>query len=132
VVKQILKEFIDVLEQAHLHRGPCGSPFEHRLPPLVVAWADAALEVALSSEHPVVLLTRMVPTRAVVSGLVLLRAGVNIKSVYSGDLDEEDFQRLASWLARMSKANFEIAESWPARLKSMAAHLTRGTYVFVC
>src|SRR5579883_2191086 len=126
-MKKLLKELVDWLESAHAQGHPCGFDFEQS--PHTLAWADAALE--LSSQHPVVLYTRSSSARAVVSGLVLLRAGVKIENVYSGDLDDESFARLTMWLARMSKANLVFFAGLPAP-ESMTRQLAGGRYVFCC
>jgi hypothetical protein len=57
------------------------------------------------------LFTRAIQPQAVVAGLVLHRAGGEIENVYSGDLDDEGFARLATYLAQMSKAKLEFVES---------------------
>jgi len=63
--------------------------FEHELSPLALAWADAALELALSMKRPVLVLAKSAPPTAVVARLALHRAGLGVRRVLAGLGDAE-------------------------------------------
>lgn len=131
-MKQILNKFIDVLELAHLRRAHCGSAFEQRVAPAVLERADFALELALAGGQPLVLFTTPISAQALIAGLVLHRAGVQIANVYNANLDDDGFRRLAIWLTRINSAKLVFEAGLPATPESIARHLAGGRYVMCC
>jgi hypothetical protein len=131
-MKSLLIEFVDWAETAHFQGGGCGSVFEQPVSPHALAWADRALELALSSGRPVVLFTRTAPAQSVVAGLVFHRAGVNIENVYNGDLDDDAFDRLTTWLSRIKTARLVFEQGFPPAPGSLTGHVAEGKYVIVC
>lgn len=126
-MKPLLREFVNSFELAHFQRSPVGLPFESPIPPQSLAWAEKALEFALSTRCAVTLYSRNFSAQAVVAGLVLNRAGVTIDKVYSGELEDTAFARITSTLGAMSKAKMEFVQGWPT-----PSQTRRGQYQFIC
>jgi hypothetical protein len=131
-MKLLLREFVGWMETVHVQSGPCGSPFERPLSPLVLERADFALQLALSSRRPVVMFTRYFSAKGMVAALVLHRAGVKIENVYKGNLDDHDFHRLGSVLARMKTASINFEEGFPRTPYVVREHVAEGKFVFLC
>ncbi len=107
--KPILREFVSWLETAYGQaEGSTTSEFGVEPPPESLAIAEVALEAAIRSQLPVILATSG-PVKAVIAGVVLRRAGVNLEQVFQGHLTDEQFVALADALmaVKMSKLMIE-------------------------
>ncbi len=96
--KPILQEFVRWLEIAYgdPERGGA-SEFAAEPPPATLAFAEMALNAALSGDRPVLLGTSL-PIKCVIAGLVRRRAGVELDAVFRGDLTDGQFDALAKVL----------------------------------
>ena len=129
-MNQHLRGLVDWLEGAHLRGRATDSDFEQSVPPHVLAWTERALDLALSSQCPVVLYTRSVSAHALVSALVFSRAGIQLEDVYNQRLTDAEFDRLATTLAQINRSGLRIAEGWPSA--SIAEYTLGDSYVFLC
>lgn len=125
-----LHQFVGWLEKAHFQGSPFGSPFEQQVPPDSLAWAESALEFALSTRWSVALYTRMVPAQAILTALVFHRANVQIEDVYSANLTDDAFGRLTAVIGIMSRVKFDFQEGWPDLGRPMGSGTT--CYLFIC
>ena len=120
-MKTLLRQFVDWCEVTHSKRGPCGSPFESAVSPVLVLKAQAALEWTVASGQPVTLFTSDISAETLLAGLVLRRSGVAVGKIFRGDLDDNDFARLTHCLAEIKRSGLQIVEGEaPATLRPAA------------
>jgi hypothetical protein len=131
-LKPLLRDLVDWVEEAHWRRGPISSPFDQTLPPEALAWAEKAIELARTSSRPVILFTRRASPQSVVAGLALRGSGINVSTIYSGTLEDDDFSRLENWLVSAKTADITIeAEPFP-RKQVVSLAISEGKFVLIC
>ena len=131
-MKQLVKDFVDWLEEAHFRRGPIGSPFEQQLPPQALAWAEKAFELAGTSRRPVILFARRASPQSVVAGLALRGSGISLSTIYGGNLEDDDFSRLENWLVSAKMADITIEAGRLPRKQVVSIAISDGKFVLIC
>jgi hypothetical protein len=112
-MKLLLHAFVDWLECCDLNCGPCGSPFEEPVDPVLLMKAETALDWARASGKSVELFTTTIDPKPLLAALVLGRARVNVESVFQGELDDDDFERLASSVSDISRSGLILVQDYP-------------------
>lgn len=96
--KPILQEFVSWLEAAYGQPAQAtAAEFGVEPPPESLAMAEVALEAAIASQRPVLLVTSA-PIKSLLAALVLRHAGVNLEQVFQGNFTDEQFVALADAL----------------------------------
>jgi hypothetical protein len=112
-MKPLLQEFIDWLETCYRQRAPCGSPFEAQVEPALAAKAGIALDWAMASHEAVELFTTTIDPRPLLAALILHKSGVDLESVFRGELEDRTFPWLTGCLVQIAKSQFRLIPGHP-------------------
>jgi len=123
---QPLRDLVEWVERSYGHGGPCGSAFEEPVSPILLMKAEATLTWSVTTRQPVELYTTSVSPKALLSGVVLRRCGLDLRHVFRAELTEEDFGRLTCCVGEIRQSGFEMIEGSPPAALRNAAFLGGG------
>jgi O-acetyl-ADP-ribose deacetylase (regulator of RNase III) len=116
-MKDLLRDLVTWMETCHLQRAPCRSPFEAQVEPVLLMQAEMVLNWARTTDRPVELFTASVSDRSLLAGLVFRRSQVAVERVFQGELEDDDFERLARCVCDIRHSQLTLMPGWPSAAK---------------
>ena len=108
----MLREFVDWLEESHMHpRQGRTSAFAMVPSPEMLAVPQCALDYALNTNRPALLSTGADSLKPIIAALVLRRAGIELEQVFQGGFTDDQFTALTDTVRTVK--NFKLMIEMP-------------------
>jgi len=124
-IKEILKEFVGILEAVIINGAPYSpGPFEAAVPAKILAQAEVALCQAKATDEQVILLTNGTSARALIAAFILQETGLTAADILA-DFSERTVDPVVKCLLGLKESRLLLLEASSIALPTPGASNTR-------